>query len=103
MIILGVSLVQVEIKDLFIEFRVFPVSAIRLILLPIITFYIISFFTNNAMLIGVATGTAAMPVASMCVMLATLYGGNVKIASLGVLITTFFSVMTIPFMLTYLL
>jgi hypothetical protein len=60
-------------------------------------------FTADSMLIGVAAVTAAMPVASMTVMLSTLYGGNVKLASVGVFITTVLSVISVPLVLGWLL
>lgn len=102
MLVLGISLAQVPVKELFNEFRIYPMTLVRLIGLPLLTFFIVSMFTDNTMLIGVTTGTAAMPVASMCVMLTTLYGGNVKLASVGVFITTICSVVTIPVIMTLL-
>lgn len=103
MIILGISLAQIQIKDLFIEFRIYPMTAIRLIILPVITVMVVKFFSTDPMLIAVATCTAGMPVASLGVMLSALYGGNVKLASLGVFLTTTLSVVTIPLVLKFLL
>lgn len=103
MIVLGVSLAHVPVRDLLIEFRLYPIALIRLIALPFITYAVVRLFTEDPMMIGVSVGTAAMPVASMCVMLSNLYGGNVKLASLGVFITTAASTVTIPMVLTFLL
>ena len=99
MLVLGISLAQVPVRELFNEIRIYPMTVIRLIILPLITFLVLSIFTNDAMLLGIATMTAAMPVASMSVMLTNQYGGNEKLAAVGVFISTVCSVATIPLML----
>ncbi|MGN0367423.1 MAG: AEC family transporter [Wujia sp.] len=103
MLVLGITLAQLPVKELFNEIRLYPISAIRLVGLPVLTAVIVRMFTQDPMLIGVAVGTAAMPAASMSVMLTTLYGGNVKLASVGVFITTVCSVISIPLVLAWLL
>lgn len=99
MIVLGISLAQVPVKDMFSEFKVYPMTIIRLIGLPLLTYYVMSLCTDNLMLIQVATGTAAMPAASLTVMLTNRYKGNVKLASVIVFITTLGSVVSIPFII----
>ena len=103
MIVLGISLAQVPVKEMFNEIRVYPVAAVRLIGLPFLANYLIKIFTSDIMIIAVVTSTAAMPAASMCVMLSGLYGGNEKLASVGVFITTVLSVITIPIILSILI
>lgn len=103
MLVLGVCLAQIPIKELVGKIKIYPISLIKLVVFPIVTFYIVSIFTSEPMLIAVATTTAAMPVASMSVMLSTLYGGNEKLASIGVFVTTLLSVISVPLVLGYLL
>ena len=102
MLVLGISLAQLPVSELFNEIRLYPISLIRLVGLPVLTYYVMSLLTNDSMMLGVATVTAAMPVASMTVMLTTLYGGNVKLASVGVFITTVLSVISVPLVLGFL-
>ncbi len=102
MIVLGISLAQVPIKDLFCEYKIYPITIIRLIVIPLLTYFIMSKIFDNQMLIGIATGTAAMPVATMCVMLANQYKGDEKLASIGVVISTLCSIITIPFIMGFL-
>lgn len=102
MLVLGISLAQLPVSELFNEIRLYPISLIRLVGLPVLTYYVMSLLTNDIMMLGVATVTAAMPVASMTVMLTTLYGGNVKLASVGVFITTVLSVISVPLVLGFL-
>lgn len=103
MLVLGITLAQLPVTELFNEIRLYPISLIRLVGLPFLTYYVMSLFTSNSMMLGVAVVTAGMPVASMTVMLATLYGGNVKLASVGVFITTVLSVVSVPLVLGFLL
>lgn len=103
MLVLGISLAQLPTNELFNEIRLYPVALIRLVVLPVLTCFAVRLFTTDSMLIGVAAVTAAMPVASMTVMLSTLYGGNVKLASVGVFITTVLSVISVPLVLGWLL
>lgn len=96
MLVLGASLAVVPIRDVFREIRVYPMTLIRLLILPLITYFLMQLVTDNVMLIGIGTMTAAMPVASMSVMLSNQYKGNTKLASIGVFISTLCSVVTIP-------
>lgn len=96
MIVLGVSLAQIPIKDIFTEKKIYIYSIVKLVILPVVAFLLISLYTNDRMLIGVTTITVGMPVASITVMLSNQYDADVKLASIGIVITTVFSVLTIP-------
>lgn len=102
MIVLGVSLAKIPLKEAFSDFSVYRMTLCRLIILPLLVFGVATLMSADKLLIGVATGTAAMPVASMCVMLSTLYNGNQKEASIGVFISTLCSMVTIPVLITIL-
>lgn len=96
MLVLGASLAEVPIKDIWKEVRVYPMTFFRLLLLPLITFLLMRLVSDDLTLVGIATMTAAMPVASMTVMLSNQYKGKTKLAAIGVFISTLFSVVTIP-------
>lgn len=97
MIVLGASLAEVPIKEIFGEKKIYPMVFLRLIGIPIIFYVCLKTIIHNSMLLGIATMTLAMPVASMSVMLSHQYDGNTKLASIGVFITTLCSVISIPF------
>ena len=48
------------------------------------------------LLVGIVTVSAAMPAASMAVMLATTYDGNIEFASKSVVFSTLLSIVTLP-------
>lgn len=96
MLVLGASLAEVPLKEVFQERRIYWMSFLRLIVLPVITYFLIKLVTSDPLLIGVATMSAAMPVASLAVMLSNQYEGNTRLTSVGVFISTALSVVTIP-------
>lgn len=98
MLVLGASLSEVPIKEVFREGRIYWMSLFRLVLLPMITYFLMSRITADELLIGIPTMTAAMPVASMAVMLSNQYKGNTRLAAIGVFISTLLSIGTIPLM-----
>lgn len=96
MIVLGVSLAQIPLKEVFTDVRIYVMTAFRLLGIPVLTYLLLKGFIHDEMILGVAVMTQAMPVASMSVMLSNQYGGNVKLASVGVFVSTLLSVVTIP-------
>lgn len=96
MLVLGASLAEVPIQEIWKEVRVYPMTVFRLLLLPFLTFLLMRLVSDNLTLVGIATMTAAMPVASMTVMLSNQYKGNTKLAAIGIFISTLLSVVTIP-------
>lgn len=96
MIVLGSVLAGYSVKDMFSDKRIFIISAIKLIVFPIISFYIIKMLFTDPVIIGMTTISMGMPAASLVVMMSVKYNKNVKIASVGVFVTTVLSMITIP-------
>ena len=71
-------------------------SAVKLLFIPIVGTMIAQHFLDNELLCAVIMIMLATPAASMTVMLAQQYGGNVETASRSVALTTLLSVVTIP-------
>ncbi|MBQ3394076.1 MAG: AEC family transporter [Oscillospiraceae bacterium] len=102
MMLIGSSLSLIPVKDIFTEIRLYPFSLIKQIAVPFIMHALLGLFMKNEELLGIVTVLVAMPVASMCVMFANQYGGNAKLASKGVFITTVCSFVTIPILCYFL-
>ncbi len=96
MLVLGVSLADIPFKEVFMDARIYLMTVIRLLVIPFLTYFLLHFFVSDSMSIGIAALSFGMPVASMSVMLSNQYDGNVKLASIGVFVSTMFSVATIP-------
>lgn len=96
MMVIGISLSSISIKELFLDVKLLLYAAVKLLVIPIVGTMIIRQFIENEILVAVCMIMLATPVASMAVMLAGQYDRNVELASKGVAITTILSVITIP-------
>ena len=102
MIIIGSTLSTVPIKEVFSEWRLYPMVLLKLIGVPVVTWLILGVFVKDPLMLGVLVVISAMPTATTATMLAMEYGSNEKLAAEGVFLTTLLSVVTIP-LIVYLL
>ena len=102
MLIIGSTLASIPIKEVFSQWRLYPISLLKLFIVPVITWLVLRLFITDELMLGVLVVLSAMPTATNATMLSMEYGGNEKLASKGVFITTLLSVATIP-LLVYLL
>lgn len=96
MLVLGSVLGGYSIKEMFSEKKLYIVTLLKLIVMPVIVYIIFKRIFTDPVIIGVATLTMGMPAASMCVMLSIKYEGQVKTASIGVFLMTILSLISIP-------
>lgn len=96
MIVIGISLAKMRIRDLFSDKKLLVFSAVKLLIVPIIGASLISRVISNQLLSEVCMIILATPAASMTVMLVEQYGGDQKLAAKTVALTTLLSVVTIP-------
>ncbi len=99
MLVIGSTLAGIPVRDVFSEKRIYPVVFVKLIIIPVVTWLILRLFITDAQMLGILTIEAAMPTATAAAMLSLQYGGNDKLASKGVFLTTLFSAITIPLLL----
>jgi len=96
MLVIGSTLAFVPLKSVFAEWRIVPVTILKLIAIPIITWLILRQIITNELLLGVLVVISAMPTAAMSSMIAIEYGGNEEMASAGVFLTTLLCGITVP-------
>lgn len=96
MLVIGVSLAQIRLKDLFTDVRLLIFSVIKLLLIPFVGICVTQQFVHQPTILGVCLIMLATPVGSMTAMLAQQYDGDSELASRGVALTTILSVVTIP-------
>ena len=102
MLVIGSTLACIPFKAIFTEFRIYPLAFVKLIAIPVLTFIVARLFISDPLMLGVLVALAAMPTATNATMLSFEYGGNEQLASQGILLTTVFSVVTIPLLLSLL-
>lgn len=103
MIVIGSILAYVPAKSIFSEWRIAPVTFIKLVLIPIATWLVFSQIITSELQLGVLVVVAAMPVAAMASMLAIEYDGNEPMASAGIFISTLLCGITVPLLVYFLL
>lgn len=103
MMIIGSSLAMVPLKKLLDNFSIYILTALSLLVRPFLVYVIAGAVLSEPMAVGVFTIAAAMPAASMVVILCSKYDMESETASVGVFLTTAFSVLTIPLIVHYLL
>ncbi len=96
MMVIGASVVNMNIKSLFSDVRLLVFSAIKLIIIPLFALPLIRLMGVNDMLLGVCLVMLSTPVGSMTAMLSQQYGCDYELASKGVALTTVLSVATMP-------
>lgn len=103
MIILGSSLASIPVKSAFTDISVYAAVVARLVICPIVTYFILKLFLDNEVLIGTVTILASTPVAVLMTPLCVQYGKSDALASKSIFISTVFSVFTMPLIIWLLL
>lgn len=96
MIVVGATLVGMDAKEVFGNWSIYMVSAVRLVIVPLIVWVVLNRFVSNPLLIGIPVLVTAMPVAVNTVLLADEYDANPRLASQVVFLSTLLSIVTIP-------
>ena len=96
MMVIGASLVGVNIRSIFADKYAYLVSFIRLIVLPALTYLGLRLFGASDLVISICTILAAIPVGAFNVILAKRYGGNVEFSNQTLIISMLFSLITLP-------
>ena len=96
MILSGLVLADSKLLSIFKNYRLYVISAFRLLLIPILVFVLLRLFGLSGLLLNVPVIICAMPVASNIVLLSQKFAGDVQFSAETVLFTTFFSIVTIP-------
>jgi len=96
MLIIGSNMASYSIRDIFGERRVYIMTVLRLLVIPVLTALYLSFLTDNGLLICMAAMTVGMPVGSMVAMAGSKYENTARISNIRVVMSTLCSMITIP-------
>ena len=103
MMIIGASLAQMPLKELFLDKKLLRFSMVKLLILPAVWMLMVNRVAEQEILRGVCLVMMATPAGSMTAMLAQQYGGDYETASRGVALTTVLSVITMPVLAAFFL
>ncbi len=96
LLIIGSSLSHIPVRDMLGNRFVYAMTALRLIVLPLLVGAVLALMGINAFVCDVAVVLSAMPVATNGIMLCLQYGQDERVMTQGLFFTTLLSVITIP-------
>lgn len=99
MILVGGTLAGIQVREVFTDLRVYPFSAVKLILLPLLVWAGLRLIVRDEILMQVYTVLLLMPVANNSVLFSLMYDNDENLAARAVFITTLLSMFTVPGMI----
>lgn len=97
MFYVGTILAANRLSEVFADRRVYMMSFLRLILVPLLVLFLAKPFVSDPISYGTLVIGNAMPVAAYCAIYAGAYRNNVQLASRFVSVTSILCLVTIPF------
>lgn len=102
MVILGISLANMRLKEVFQEKRLYAVVMVRMLIVPILMILVMKQFVSNPMILGASALVTAMPAGNMPLMLAKQMDMECETLSKGIVLTTISAAITIPVVASFL-
>lgn len=102
MLIIGCALAQCPLKAVFGRGKVYLFALIKMIVVPLVAYFVLRLFVHNELLLGITVVVFAMPVATNTTILSYEYNADQRLASAGTFLTTLLSIVTVPGLMTLL-
>lgn len=96
LLVIGTSMAQMDLKKIFAGRLVWLISCLRLLVLPVVIYYLTRLLGFSGDILGINTVLAAMPVGTYGAMFCLQYGKDETIMVQGLLISTLLSIISIP-------
>ncbi|HEX2985223.1 MAG TPA: AEC family transporter [Caproiciproducens sp.] len=96
MIVIGCYISRVNLKEIFIDAKLYQMAAIRLLIVPAVCFGVMVPFGADKAIVTTALLLSAAPSGANTAMFAAQFGGDAKLASKAVTFTTLASILTLP-------
>jgi predicted permease len=96
MLIVGSILAKGDIKKVFFGWKMYVVIAFRLLIIPLVVFFAVRPFMGDPVALGATVLLSATPPAAITVIYAEQYGGDSKLASQMIFVSTILSLLTAP-------
>lgn len=99
MMFIGIILSKISVKTIFSDWGVLLISLIRLLIMPLITYGILSLLGLTHLLLTIPVVLAAMPASANSAIVASRYGNDYQLASKLIFVSTLLCIVTIPIIL----
>ncbi len=93
---IGAFLTETDIKSVFRDIKLILNTAVRLIIFPVITMFLLKPLNLDGDIAGVIVMLEAMPVAATVAIFAKQFNSDYELASKGIFLSTLLSLITIP-------
>ena len=103
LLVIGISIAKQPFRQVLGSPRIYLMTALRLVVLPVLVWFGLHFFLTDPVLLGVIVVVFAMPIATAVTMLAGEYGADEQSTVQGVFVTTLLSMVTIPVLMSVLM
>ena len=99
MIVIGATLGQTEITEAVKEKDAWIITAVRLIIAPVLTFFILRLFTDNEVLLFTAVVISGCSSGSVCTPVAIRHGCDASYTSKVIMVNTLLCIVTLPLLI----
>lgn len=99
MLVIGATLGSVSLKDAFCNKKLYLLSLIRLIVMPVAVYFLFRLFVSNQVVLLCTVVIAACPAATLCTPVSMQCGYDPRYTSEGIMLTTALSMITLPALL----
>jgi len=96
MILIGAILAKQRLKETLMDFTLLPPIALKLLVIPLISLFVLRIFITNPVMLGVIVTLMAMPPAAATAIFAEQFDGDSVTAARLVVIGTLICVITVP-------
>ncbi|MBR6770354.1 MAG: AEC family transporter [Lachnospiraceae bacterium] len=96
MLVLGVAVGQMSPRHIFSDFRLYPFILVRMVFIPTLCIFFFRFLSQDTLLIHTTALLLAVPAGNLPLILSRQQNAETKTLSQGILLTTLFSLFTIP-------
>ena len=101
MLVLGISVAQMPLKEIFCHGKDYVFIIIRMILLPILCVLLLRSFVSDPLIMGVCCLMISVPAANLPLMCSKEYGLRTAELTRMIILTTLLSVLTIPLVVSF--
>lgn len=103
MILVGLSISNSKIQEMFNDYKLYILSAVRLLIMPFLAIAVMKLipFGSTNLVPKVMAIVLAMPAPSVTVIIAEQYNGNKELAAKVIFLTSVVSIVTIPIVLMF--
>lgn len=99
MLVFGTYLSKTDLKTIFFDKKIYLVSVIKLLVVPVVCFAIYALIGLRESLLVACIITASVPCANSTFMFSSKYGRDTAVASKTVALVSFISILTMPVMI----